>query len=285
MLSLFAALLLVLPVQAALRGAPWGADSAWSPPVLGGNSSVSWYHHWQAGPISSASPNVEFVPMMWGPKKPLKWAKRKAEMALHPPAHLLAFNEPDVPSQANLTPSAALDLYMAELWPLKRNFTSMKLSSPQICYNLTWLDQFMTGAQALHAEPDFLAVHWYGPPKLAKFQAYLNKIHAKYLSKGVWVTETGLTNAANVTAPQAMDFMLQMLNWTDSQPFIKRVTWTGFFGLGSPPDAYISPAMALFYANGTLRDLGIVYTSPLPSAAMASINPDRHDGGKGGKRV
>ncbi|KAE8234303.1 hypothetical protein CF326_g655 [Tilletia indica] len=262
--TLVAALALVLPAQAARRGAPWGVDDRWSSRILGGNSSVTWYHHWAAGPILSLSPAVEFVPTFWGAKKSKSWAIRKAEMAIKPPAYVLAFNEPDVPTQANLTPSAALDLYMAELWPLKKNFTSMKLSSPQLCYNLTWLDQFMTGARARNAEPDFLAVHWYGSPNLTRYQTYLNKIHAKYPTKDIWVTETGLTNKANVTEAQAMNFMLQMLNWTDTQPFIKRVTWTGFFGFGSPPDTYISPQMALFTANGTLRDSGRAYAYAVP---------------------
>ncbi|KAL9935969.1 hypothetical protein V8E36_005546 [Tilletia maclaganii] len=260
----FYVLLLTLAVlagdaQGALRGAPWGVDDRYNRAILGGNSSVVWYHHWQLGPVATY-PGVEYVPTLWGPQKNKNWAKRKNEMALNPPANILAFNEPDLPSQANMTPAAALDLYMSELWPLKTNFTSVKLSSPQICFNITWLNTFMAGAAALGATPDFLAIHWYGAPRLSSFQLFVNKVHAAYPSMDVWVTELGLTNKSNVTVPQAQTFMSQVLNWTDTQPFIKRVTWTGFFTTSLPPDSYISPSMALFNDNGTLTDLGTAYS-------------------------
>ncbi|KAK0559669.1 hypothetical protein OC844_004247 [Tilletia horrida] len=266
---LCALILLSSQARAALRGAPWGVDDRWNRRILGGASAVRWYHHWALGPIASASPDVEFVPMFWGPAKNKSWVKRKAEMSRNPPMNLLAFNEPDIPTQANLTPAAALDLYMSELWPLKANFTSVRLSSPQICFNLTWLDEFMAGAQSLAAEPDFLAVHWYGAPKLVRFQNYVNQIHAAHPTKELWITELGLTNKANVSATTAQNFMQQLLTWADAQPFIARITWTGFFAQGSPPDSYISPSMALFAADGTVNNLGMAYAGIQQNSSTA----------------
>ena len=48
--------------------------------------------------------NIEFVPMNWGPKYAANWEKRIVQMNAVKPKHILAFNEPDVPTQANMTP-------------------------------------------------------------------------------------------------------------------------------------------------------------------------------------
>ncbi|KAK0548737.1 hypothetical protein OC846_002576 [Tilletia horrida] len=245
--------------HAAIKGSPWGADSRWNPRILGGNSSVVWYHHWAGGAFPTYS-NVEFVPTFWGPQKNISWYKRKAEMQNYPPKNILAFNEPDVPTQSNLTPSAALDLYTKEIWPLKAKFPQVQLSSPQICYDISWLNAFMTGARATGVEPDFLAVHWYGSLNFTRFTKYITQIRTTYPTKDIWITEIGLTNKANATSDQAKYYMAQMLNWTSTQPYIKRVTWTGFWATGSPPDTYISPNMALFNPNGTLTELGLFYS-------------------------
>lgn len=55
------------------------------------------------GPISQMPSNMEYVPMDWGPQYASLWQKRQAQMNVTQPKYLLAYNEPDVPTQANMT--------------------------------------------------------------------------------------------------------------------------------------------------------------------------------------
>jgi hypothetical protein len=103
--------------------------------------------------------SLEYVPMFWGPKSWAKWTLRKVEMVLIPPKHLLAFNEPDVPSQANMDPDDAVTLYMQEIMPWSYRGTS--LGSPAIAWNLDWMAQFLDGIQKEGGHVDFIVLHWF----------------------------------------------------------------------------------------------------------------------------
>lgn len=129
------------PALAAERGLAWGVNDAWAP-TIADKPLITWAHHWQLGPIETLPDKVEYVPMNWGPKYVSEWAERVVEMNCSLPKYILAYNEPDAVSQSNMTPlEAALD-YIAELEPYRQ--MGVQVSSPQIAWNYTWLDAFLT---------------------------------------------------------------------------------------------------------------------------------------------
>lgn len=129
-----------------------GADKALA------ESGASWYHNWASSTGEVAKPDgVEFVPTIWGPGSvnDAELGKAKQEGK-----NLLTFNEPDLPSQANMTPEQALDL-----WPQLEK-TGLPLGAPAVATDADkpdgWLDRFMKGAAERGLRVDFIPVHWYG---------------------------------------------------------------------------------------------------------------------------
>ncbi|KAJ7488767.1 glycosyl hydrolase catalytic core-domain-containing protein [Mycena galericulata] len=72
------------------------------------------------------------------------------------PEHLLGFNEPDIASQANMSPSDAADLWMENIQPWAAKGT--KLISPAVAWNLNWTQNFLTELESR----DGHVVHWHG---------------------------------------------------------------------------------------------------------------------------
>ncbi|KAE8233348.1 hypothetical protein CF326_g1614 [Tilletia indica] len=246
------------PVSAgARRGAPWGADSRWASRLLKGK--MDWYHHWQDGPFSVPN-GVEYVPTFWGTSKFSQWNQRKAEMNRNMPSRLLAFNEPDIKSQANMSPRYAADVYAQEICPWQRR--GVKISTPQIVWDYDgWMDPFLRALRAKGSagcEPDFLAIHWYGGKNdMDKFKAFVQKGWNKY-QKSIWLTEVGLTSASNPSSAEAESFLRRALAWVDSQDYVKRITWTGVFAINNPPDSFLSNRIAMFQSNGELRNTAFI---------------------------
>ena len=70
---------------------------------------------------------------------------------------LLAFNEPDMQGQADMTPEKSL-----AIWP-QLEATGLRLGSPAPAgWPEGWLKKFMQGAKQAGRRVDFLALHWYG---------------------------------------------------------------------------------------------------------------------------
>jgi hypothetical protein len=63
-------------------------------------------------------------------------------MQVSQPDYILAYNEPDVPSQANMTPVEAAEAFVLDLEPWRQ--AGVMVSSPQIVWNITWMDEFMS---------------------------------------------------------------------------------------------------------------------------------------------
>lgn len=102
-LLILAFTLAVVSVDARLRlGLAWGADNRWSKTIAKHN--IEWYWHWQEGAVPEMPNNVEYVPNFWGPKYWGKWNDRKKEIKKYNSQRILAFNEPDIEGQSNMSP-------------------------------------------------------------------------------------------------------------------------------------------------------------------------------------
>lgn len=80
--------------------------------------------------------NLEYVPMLWsnGTDKTSTWFQNADNAIARGSKHLLAFNEPDNKGQANMSPQAAADAYLAYMQPYAGK---VKLGGPAVTENGT----------------------------------------------------------------------------------------------------------------------------------------------------
>lgn len=192
-------------------------------------SGASWYYNWGATPNGVTAPGVSYVPMIWGTANITSATLSQVSQEGH---ILLGFNEPDLPSQANMTVAQALDL-----WP-KLMATGMTLGSPAVASGAAtsggWLDQFMAGVKARGYRVDFITVHWYGgdfntSQAVPELESYLQAIYARY-HLPVWLTEFALTNFSGGTATfpteaQQAAFLTAATQMLDGLPYVQRYAW------------------------------------------------------------
>ena len=200
---------------------------------------AGWYYNWSPDNDSMPGPSdVEFVPMVWGKANvtdaTLAKVKREGDV-------LLGFNEPDMPSQANMSVEDAL-----AAWP-KLQATGMRLGSPAVAYGGDtpggWLDRFMKGAKAKNLRVDFITLHWYGSDfsdaAAGQFLGYVDAVHKRY-GLPIWVTEYGLINFSGSpkypSAAREVAFIKGSTKGMESRSYVERYAWFGLPAVGDSAD-------------------------------------------------
>jgi len=272
--SLVAALWAAVPVAADFAyGLPWAADNKWADSIT--KKTVSWYHHWEDGRVSTIPKNIEYVPMYWGPKKKNHWHHRKAEIRKHHPQYILAFNEPDVESQAGMTPKEAALEFMKELQPFAEK--GINVSTPQMVYDIEWLENFMKHCKDEGCKISFIALHWYGGYQdLDAFTRWIETVYNKF-KMPIWVTEFGLTAASEPSTAQVTEFMRKAIDWMSSKDYIERAAWNGCYDVHDPPDAFATRLNAFFSTGGSLRDTAHTWLAGKGSKNLLVKNSNDND--------
>ncbi|KAF7300142.1 Glyco-hydro-cc domain-containing protein [Mycena kentingensis (nom. inval.)] len=243
-------------VDATMRGLAWATNDNFAK-VIGTKPMISWYHHWEYGPVSQMPSNVEWVPMFWGSSKWDKWSQRKEEMKKKLPKYLIGFNEPDISGQANMSPQDAAGIWMQEIHPYGQK--GVKLVSPAIAWNLDWTASFLSELSKRGGYVDVISLHWYGSYKdFEKFKKFVSTARSRF-NKNIWITELGVTSSSGATQQQTKQFMMQAFQWMDSTGYIDRASWFGCFEASRPPDAYATAKNALLKTAGSLNDMGFWY--------------------------
>ncbi|MBB4684493.1 glycoside hydrolase family protein [Amycolatopsis jiangsuensis] len=193
------------------------------------DSGVGWYYDWASDLQGVAQPDgVEFVPMIWGRDSV---TDEQLDSAKSLGSTLLAFNEPDLAGQAEMSVDEALDA-----WP-RLEGTGMRLGAPAVAGGADqpggWLDQFLSGAQERGYRVDFIPLHWYGGDFSAaavdQLRGYLQAVHDRY-GKPIWLTEYALTDFSSGTprypSPQEQtDFVSGSSAMLQDLPFVERYAW------------------------------------------------------------
>ncbi|GAK67079.1 glycosyl hydrolase 53 domain-containing protein [Moesziomyces antarcticus] len=237
-------------------GLPWGCD----PSCINGvkstkNTDFRWYHHWQDTRVADLDKlGFEYVATFWGPTKWDKWNAVKAELSRGPlPKYMLAFNEPDVQGQSDLGPKAAAKLWMKEMQPWANK--GVKVGSPQVCWNMQWLEQFMAECKKLGCKISFIALHWYGSwREFDKFTHWIESVHNEF-GLDIWMTEYGITQASGGSQADIKNFHIRAVKWMRQQGYVKRSAWLGGFPVDQKPDPYPNSLNSYFNADGSARDL------------------------------
>ncbi|KAI0113735.1 glycosyl hydrolase catalytic core-domain-containing protein [Nemania sp. FL0031] len=160
---------------------------------LGG--AASWAYNWGSSTADLPS-GITYYPMLWSPASEHSngWdGFAKAAIANGADA-LLSFNEPDIASQANMSPAAAAAAHIQWMNPYAgqaRISTPAISSSENSGQGLDWLKQFFAACNG-QCKFDFCAAHWYGPGDKAgadAFLSHLQDVQSNCDGKPVWVTE------------------------------------------------------------------------------------------------
>ena len=228
---------------------------------------VSWWYNWSPQPSAQAPADyvaqyhMDFYPMIWNGHYDA--AAVEAFLLANPGIKfLLVVNEPNLVTQANLTPQQA-----ADLWPGFEAIalhTGVKIVGPAITWGtmsgyadpVVWLDAFYAAYQSANGgrEPqiDYIAFHWYD----YGLGAQLDRL-TKY-GKPFWVTEfanwhSQADGAQIDTAAKQAAQMTDMVATCESRADVARYAW--FTGRMSN-DVHFTSLLA---APGQLTALGQLY--------------------------
>ena len=230
---------------------------------------VSWWYNWSSQPNNSTPTNynskynMDFYPMLWNGN--FNAASVTSYLQANPGIkYVLVLNEPNLSSQANMTPQQA-----AQLWPqyeaISRQ-TGVKIVGPAITWGtmanyqdpVAWLDAFYAAYQSANngnnPQIDYLAFHWYD----YGLSSQLDRLD-KY-NKSIWVTEFANWHSQNdgaqiTTLAEQQAQMTDMVSTCETRTDVFRYAW--FTGRLSPDSHFTS----LLGASGQLTGLGTTYLS------------------------
>lgn len=206
---------------------------------LADRQAVSWAYNWNMLAAGSLPQGVEFVPMLWGLKDIGGWADA-IKTALTGSGllgggssgnkYIMGFNEPDMASQAAMSPSDAASYYMQYITP---HAGEAKLISPAVTSStdpnmgLQWFNSFMDSCG--NCKISGLAVHWYGNTP-DEFKSFVNQAIQTASAHGlqeVWITEFALqADAEGQGSPDVTaQFLSDVLPWLDSQQAVSRYAY------------------------------------------------------------
>jgi hypothetical protein len=228
---------------------------------------VSWWYNWSPSPNPSVPADyadrygMDFYPMLWNGSfdAPALVAFLQANPSVK---YMLVLNEPNLVSQANMTPQQA-----ALVWPEYEKVaaqTGAEIVGPAITWGdmadyadpVAWLDAFYAAYQGANSgrdpQIDYLAFHWYDyglSDQLDRLDKY---------DRPIWVTEFANWHSQDdgeqvdtLAAQEAQ--MTEMVATCESRSDVYRYAW--FTGRMSPDPHFSS----LLGAPGELTGLGEIY--------------------------
>lgn len=239
-----------------IRVFPWRWTGKKGACESSGDLNLNWWYSWGSGSISSQ--NTEFVAM----RHNAGWDTLNRNWWNNGVNHLLGFNEPDRPDQANMSVTDAISM-----WPML-SATGLRLGAPAVSDGgRSWIYDFISRAKAADLRVDYVPVHYYlcysdnNDPAGAAAKMY-NNLKAVHDNTGlpIWVTEwnngANWTSCADPTPTQNRDVIEAMMNMMDSTPWIERYaiySWVEWF-------------RQTHYDQGGLTPMGVMYrdhTAPI----------------------
>ncbi|KAL8678467.1 MAG: hypothetical protein Q9186_005171 [Xanthomendoza sp. 1 TL-2023] len=188
------------------------------------NSNVGWLYNWDSAPGGSIDSSKEFVPMLWNTSQVFHvphWNERADAAIAAGTKHLLAFNEPDLPAQANMDVGQSVAGWMEYMEPFHAKHNgAVKLGSPSVCngpeenMGLSYLKSFLDSCGGCHV--DFLAIHWYGlatDDGVNHLKEHIGKAKEIAGGRAIWLTEF----KPDGSDEQQAEFLGKILPWLDDK--------------------------------------------------------------------
>lgn len=225
---------------------------------------LGWLYNWN---LDRNSPlDWEYIPIRqtrWWPGLDQDWKARGS-------THLLGYNEPDRPDQANMTVADAIGAWPDVLWP------GLRVGAPAVSDGgLNWLYDFMSQADAANLRVDFVPVHYYrcygnvGDPAGTANQFY-NFLKGIYdtVKRPLWVTEwnngANWTGCADPTFAQQEAAVQAMIDMLESTPFVERYALYN----------WVEDVRRVKWDDGSLTAAGVRYRDKVSSLAYRQEMPD-----------
>jgi hypothetical protein len=206
-------------------GKKWGlgwpnGDETWLANFARPN--VGYIYTWSPYlPTGIAELGLQGMPMLWG------WDQVSDFQNLVVAGYAniaLGMNEPNEPSQSNISPSDGVTMWMQYLNPLQ--YEGYYLISPA-CTNddagLTWYQEFFAGCQTAGCHVDAIAFHAYTTDAQSVID-YATQLHDTY-GLDIWITEFADQNYSGTGSQATMDevwsFASTMVSFVDNTSWIK----------------------------------------------------------------
>ncbi|KAM0707483.1 hypothetical protein Q7P35_004128 [Cladosporium inversicolor] len=212
------------------RGLCWPVDNHAKDPVFPftkPNSKISWLYNWSPNPTPDAG-SLHFTPMQWNAVGIDDLASKAKTANANT---ILAFNEPELPDQSNMTAEFAATEWLRCIEPLRKQ--GVRCGSPGISsagHAVGWLADFLARIRAGGSDIDFYCLHWYGET-LGGFYDYIwSTYHQLGPNKPVWITEFAATNwneQAPLPTEQVESFARESWKYLDGLEWVERYAWFG----------------------------------------------------------
>lgn len=177
-----------------------------------GGKAGGWAYNWLSD-SSGLDSSIPYIPMLWGPSSDFTgtWQANAQKGISNGAKYLFSFNEPDMSTQANLSPEAAAAAWKQYMEPFAGQAQLVAPSvtnGPGDTTGVGWLKSFL--AACSDCTIDAVAMHWYyaGNP-VDTFKEQISEVAA--LGKGVWLTEFG----ADGSDEDKSAFLGEVLPWLD----------------------------------------------------------------------
>jgi hypothetical protein len=269
------------PVQSRKRGI--GVNSMSDADFRALAPEVSWYYNWGATPPAKpADVAMDFLPMAWNGASGFQTALTSYLAAGNRPWRVLALNEPNFTTQANMTPSnsavtfkqvkALCDPYnipviaphMAIGTPANESITAydpIQGANVTYTYQEPFLNAFLYYCGS--TPPAGMATHSYGG--YGEITWILSTMHTDYPTQKVWLTEFcpwGATSDAAVLATliPAVDYC-ERTSWVEGYAwFMSRITGDPYNSLLGSSGALTTAGLA--YIQMPVHDTNLYYRIP-----------------------
>ncbi|KAK2466345.1 hypothetical protein APHAL10511_001987 [Amanita phalloides] len=193
------------------------------------------------------------IPMLWGYKQIADFQRLvKPGYA----THILGMNEPNEPSQSNMSPEAGVAMWKTYIDHFAdEGYTLISPACTSAPSGKKWTKDFLdkcTGCR-VHA----IALHWYGIDAQEMID-YITDFHNTF-QKDIWVTEFACTDFSGRNRPcgNVFGFFATVKHFMDSVPWVK-----GYFAFGVMFDMYnVDIANRLLGSNGQPTSLGWYYVN------------------------
>lgn len=188
-----------------------------------GESQVSWAYNWDST-SSSLPTTLEYVPMLWGigVDHTEGWDFAVSSAVASGSTHLLSFNEPDHPDQANISPGTAAAGYMRFIQPYAK---MAKVGAPAVTnggapMGLAFLKSFLIAC--LDCTIDFVPIHWYGlASNVDYFKNHVKSARDTAGGRPIWITEFGAAGSIE----EQIAFLQEVIPWLDSTDYVERYAY------------------------------------------------------------
>ncbi|KAH6848358.1 glycosyl hydrolase catalytic core-domain-containing protein [Chaetomium sp. MPI-CAGE-AT-0009] len=210
-------------------------------PLLNAGTKASWLYNW--GQYDDSDTDLEFCPMLWGLKMefPQVWPAN-AQKAIDAGSRcLLSFNEPELESQANMSPELTAQKHIELMNPFSGK---ARIGSPAITngggpdHGIQWLQRFFTACGG-NCAVDFLNIHIYGVDTNT-FLSHLRDVHAAF-NKPVWITEFAFDGSDDEINSQ-LETVIDQIETNATYSFVERYSYfmvqDGTMVRGNAPSVY-----------------------------------------------